>query len=208
MLFFSVQISVALHCFSIFVENTCFCIFFFIQHLNTTPVSSVVCMHVNGLPKHHFRFFALPPAHLTPPSAHFSSKPQHTPTPKINFWYFHHMYKWVQRAFVKYIYSPCWLIHLSALTHWSLATGPADGLTLDWHKAITKADSLTIRSITNSLYLWWSNKNSTMICKLVDLISAPHQSDCRIPNWVSAKTVHSSSTNHGQTTTRFWSFFR
>ena len=49
---------------------------------------------------------------------------------------------------------------------------------------------------------------STMICKLVDLIPALHQSDCRIPNWVSAKTVHSSSTNHGQTTARFRSFFR
>ena len=30
---------------------------------------------------------------------------------------------------------------------------------------------------------------STTICKLVDLIPALHQSDCRIPNWVSAKTV-------------------
>ena len=49
---------------------------------------------------------------------------------------------------------------------------------------------------------------STTICKLVDLISALHQSDWRIPNWVSAKTVHSSSTNHGQTTARFRSFFR
>ena len=44
---------------------------------------------------------------------------------------------------------------------------------------------------------------STTICKLVDLIPALHQSDCRIPNWVSAKTVLSSSTNHGQTTARF-----
>ena len=41
---------------------------------------------------------------------------------------------------------------------------------------------------------------STMICKLVDLIPALHQSDCPIPNWVSAKTVLSSSTNHSQTT--------
>ena len=49
---------------------------------------------------------------------------------------------------------------------------------------------------------------STTICKLVDLIPALHQSDCRIPNWVSAKTVLSSSTNHGQTTARFRSFFR
>ena len=57
----------------------------------------------------------------------------------------------------------------------------------------------------NSLEL---NRNSTTICKLVDLIPALHQSDCRIPNWVSAKTVHSSSTNHGQTTTRFRPFFR
>ena len=32
-------------------------------------------------------------------------------------------------------------------------------------------------------------KYSTTICKLVDLIPALHQSDCRIPNWVSAKTV-------------------
>ena len=32
------------------------------------------------------------------------------------------------------------------------------------------------------------------ICKLVDLIQALHQSDCRIPNWVSAKTVNNSST--------------
>ena len=44
---------------------------------------------------------------------------------------------------------------------------------------------------------------STTICKLVDLIPALHQSDCRIPNWVSTKTVHSSSINHGQTTARF-----
>ena len=49
---------------------------------------------------------------------------------------------------------------------------------------------------------------STTICKLVDLIPALHQSDCRISNWVSAKTVLSSSTNHGQTTARFQSFFR
>ena len=49
---------------------------------------------------------------------------------------------------------------------------------------------------------------STTICKLVDLIPALHQSDCRIPNWVSAKTVLSCSTNHGQTTARFRSFFR
>ena len=68
-------------------------------------------------------------------------------------------------------------------------------------------------------YLWpllltWFNFNpsmdkySTTICKLVDLIPALHQSDCRIPNWVSAKTVLSSSANHGQTTARFRSFFR
>ena len=50
--------------------------------------------------------------------------------------------------------------------------------------------------------------DSTTICKLVDLILALHQSDCRNPNWVSVKTVHSSSTNHGQTTARFRSFFR
>ena len=50
--------------------------------------------------------------------------------------------------------------------------------------------------------------HSTTICKLVDLIPALHQSDCRIPNWVSAKTVLSCSTNHGQTTARFRSFFR
>ena len=49
---------------------------------------------------------------------------------------------------------------------------------------------------------------STTICKLVDLIPALRQSDCRIPNWVSAKTVLSCSTNHGQTTARFRSFFR
>ena len=49
---------------------------------------------------------------------------------------------------------------------------------------------------------------STTICKLVDLIPALHQSDCRIPNWVSAKTVLSSSTNHGQTTAHFRSFSR
>ena len=41
-------------------------------------------------------------------------------------------------------------------------------------------------------------QNSTTICKLVDLIPALRQSDCRIPNWVSAKTVLSCSTNHGQ----------
>ena len=52
------------------------------------------------------------------------------------------------------------------------------------------------------------NIHSTTICKLVDLIPALHQSDCRIPNWVSAKTVLSCSTNHGQTTARFRSFFR
>ena len=50
--------------------------------------------------------------------------------------------------------------------------------------------------------------HSTTICKLVDLIPALHQSDCRILNWVIAKTLHSSSTNHGQTTARFRSFFR
>ena len=50
--------------------------------------------------------------------------------------------------------------------------------------------------------------HSTTICKLVDLIPALRQSDCRIPNWVSAKTVLSCSTNHGQTTARFRSFFR
>ena len=49
---------------------------------------------------------------------------------------------------------------------------------------------------------------STTICKSVDLILALHQSDCWIPNWVSAKTVHSSSTNHGQTTACIQSFFR
>ena len=49
---------------------------------------------------------------------------------------------------------------------------------------------------------------STTICKHVDLLPALHQSDCRIPIWDSAKTVHSSSTNHGQTTVRFRSFFR
>ena len=49
--------------------------------------------------------------------------------------------------------------------------------------------------------------HSTTICKLIDLIPALRQSDCRIPNWVNAKTVLSSSTNHGQTTARFRSFF-
>ena len=64
------------------------------------------------------------------------------------------------------------------------------------------------------LLLTWLNCNpskdkySTTICKLVDLIPALRQSDCRIPNWVSAKTVLSSSTNNGQTTARFRSFFR
>ena len=51
-------------------------------------------------------------------------------------------------------------------------------------------------------------RDSTTICKLVDLILALHQSDCQIPNWVRAKTVHSSSTNHGQTAALFRSFFR
>ena len=51
-------------------------------------------------------------------------------------------------------------------------------------------------------------RNSATICKLVDLIPALRQSDWRIPNWVSVKTVLSSSTNHGQTTARFRSFFR
>ena len=49
---------------------------------------------------------------------------------------------------------------------------------------------------------------STTIYKLVDLIPALHQSDCRIPNWVSAKTVQISSTDHDQTIARFQSFFR
>ena len=53
----------------------------------------------------------------------------------------------------------------------------------------------------------WLVGYSTTICKLVDLIPALHQSDCRIPNWVSDKTVHSSSTNHSQTTARYQSFF-
>ena len=48
--------------------------------------------------------------------------------------------------------------------------------------------------------LKWLTGNSTMICKLVDL---KHQTDCRIPNWVSAKTVHSSTTNHGQNYHKF-----
>ena len=39
--------------------------------------------------------------------------------------------------------------------------------------------------------------HSRTIRKLVDLITALRQSDCRIYIWVSAKTVHSSSTNHG-----------
>ena len=42
---------------------------------------------------------------------------------------------------------------------------------------------------------------------LFDLISSLQQSDCRIPNWVRAKTVQGSSTNHIKTTTRFRSFF-
>ena len=53
----------------------------------------------------------------------------------------------------------------------------------------------------------WQVPHPTTICKLVDLIPALHQSDCRIPNWVSAKTMHSSSTNYGQTTACFWSLF-
>ena len=61
---------------------------------------------------------------------------------------------------------------------------------------------------TNVLCCQESNWYSTTICKLVDLIPALHQSDCRIPNWASAKTVLSCSTNHGQTTARFRSFFR
>ena len=47
--------------------------------------------------------------------------------------------------------------------------------------------------ISYSLHL--TEMHSTTICKLVDLIPALHQSDCRIPNCVSVKTVHSSSTN-------------
>ena len=58
------------------------------------------------------------------------------------------------------------------------------------------------------IWLWWIVIDSTTICKLVDLILAFHQSDCGITNWVGTKTVHSSSTNHGQITARFWSFFR
>ena len=49
---------------------------------------------------------------------------------------------------------------------------------------------------------------STTICKLLDLMSVLHPSDFRIPSWVSAKTEHSSSINHGQTTAHFQSFFR
>ena len=37
--------------------------------------------------------------------------------------------------------------------------------------------------------------DSTTICKLVHIHPALHQSDCRVPNLVSGKTVHSSSTN-------------
>ena len=40
---------------------------------------------------------------------------------------------------------------------------------------------------------------STTMCKLVDQISA-NQSARLIPNWVSAKSMHSSSANNGQTT--------
>ena len=39
------------------------------------------------------------------------------------------------------------------------------------------------------------DRDSTTLFILDDLILALHQSDCRIPNQVSAKTVHSSSTN-------------
>ena len=46
------------------------------------------------------------------------------------------------------------------------------------------------------------------ISKLVNLILALRQSDCRIPNWVNTKTVHSSSTNHCQITACFRSFLR
>ena len=44
--------------------------------------------------------------------------------------------------------------------------------------------------------------------QIIDLIPALLQSDCQIPIWVSAKTVLSSSTNHGQTTAPFRSFFQ
>ena len=42
---------------------------------------------------------------------------------------------------------------------------------------------------------WCQTIDSTTICKLVDLVSALHQADCRIPNYVSAKTIHNSGTN-------------
>ena len=52
-------------------------------------------------------------------------------------------------------------------------------------------------------------KNSATICKLVDLIPVlHHQSDCRIPDVVSAKTVQSCSINQGPTIARFQPFFR
>ena len=66
----------------------------------------------------------------------------------------------------------------------------------------------TATSLIAIVFVPVSAKYSTTICKLVDLIPALRQSDCRIPNRVNAKTVLSSSTNHGQTTARFRSFFR
>ena len=71
------------------------------------------------------------------------------------------------------------------------------------HKKLSAGQIIKALNMLNELFHY-----STTICKLVDLIPALHQSDCRIPNWVSAKTVLSSSTNHSQTTARFRSFSR
>ena len=49
----------------------------------------------------------------------------------------------------------------------------------------------------------WRNEvqYSATLCKLIDLIPNLYQSDCWIPRYASAKTMHSWRTNHGQTTT-------
>ena len=79
-------------------------------------------------------------------------------------------------------------------------------LATDIYYTFSEVVAVTFSNNNASVTSKW--KYSTTICKLVDLIPALRLSDCRIPNWVSAKTVLSCSTNHGQTTARFRSFFR
>ena len=54
-------------------------------------------------------------------------------------------------------------------------------------------------SVQVAMDSFW-NTISTMVCNSADLIPLLHGSDCWIFNFVSAKSMHHSSTNHGQTT--------